>query len=625
LRKSLLMLVLALFILTSAPAMAGGEKADIKPVGSLNFTDKTVYFLDHTSDPKEGNWITLGCPDEGRRIQLPSPLKLTYNGPKYKEYGGASGTLNKEEGESYTIKYPSTSSYTSHPVYLSGEKVTMSFHGDSRLKWKYVDVYLFRVNSGSARELFDALNAGNIGSLDSLFEESVGEEYKKYPNLKLDGQGDLSDRDLGSLEAGQYFIVMVQQNDESLTVFSSTAFVVTEYELCVSSCPSIIKGDDLDITVTLKKAPYESGCTYGAVLIKEQAYKANIEVNSDGTKDGTSVIVNDLDIIEEFDINSSNYRSKLTKNELQTEIQTLIGEGNGAIAIGNAGDNRLSLTTFDLPVGCYYLLVGAYSPEKGLVGLNQLDLEIKSKGSSKKDNKKEFSESKKNVKTKHSCQRFVSNGKGVKFEFKDATNPVGYIKFNSKKTAGSITAIVEELKGRSSLASADPQGIVYKHLNIRIGDNNFANSKNIENAVVGFKVGKEWMDENHINKDTIALQHYNGDQWESLKTKEVDEDGKYIYFEAETPSFSPYAITASKNILEIEEKTEGDNSQFVSGGNQQDNSESVMESDMFPKENGNSILRIASFFIGFLVIIAIGTIIKKKIAGQEDEDEDLEE
>ncbi|WP_239451127.1 TIGR04279 domain-containing protein [Methanosarcina horonobensis] len=620
---------MAILVLTSAPAMAGGEKKNAESIGNLNFTDKAVYFVDHTSDPAEGNWITMGCPNEGTRIQLPEPIKITYNGPKHKEFGGASGTLNKEEDESYTIKYPSTASYITHPVYLPTENVTMSFHGESSLKKQEAEIYLFKLTSNCAHELLDAFLAGDIGSLNTLFKDSVGEEYKKY-HTSLDSCGDISDYDLGRLDAGQYCIVMVRQNqDESLTVLSSTAFVVTEYELCVSSPSSIVKGNDLDISMKLEKASNSDAndCIYGAILIKEQAYKANIEINSDGTKAGTSVIINDLDIIDEFDINSSNYRSKLTKNELQTEIQTLIGEGNGAIAVGETGQKELSLTAFDLPVGNYYLLVGAYSSEKGLVGLSQKEVEIKSKGNSNGGGSSNGGsnsgggsggaggspEPAKNVKTKELCQQFISNGNRIKFEFTKEATSIGYIVFDAKKTAGKITTIVEELKGKSSLTPIGPKGAVYQYLNIWVGNGGFANSENIENAVVGFKVSKEWITENYINMDTITLQHFDGSQWESLKTEKVNEDDEYIYFEAETPGFSPFAITASKNILEIGEKTGGDVRQSISGGKQQDNSELVMGSDMSSKENRSVWSRVISFYTGFFVIMLIGIAILKKI------------
>jgi len=628
LRKSLLVLILTVLILTSAPAMAGGGKTDIKPVATLNFTDKVVYFLDHNSDPTEGNWITLGCPNEGTRIQLPEPIKVTYNGTKYKEFGGASWKLNKDADESYTIKYPSTSSYTTHPVYLPDEEVTMSFHGDSCLKGQDVEIYVFKLTSNCARELLDSFLAGDVGNLNTLFKDSIGEKYEKYCT-KLDSCGDISDYKLGCFDAGQYCIVMVQQNnDKSMTVLSSTVLVVTEYELQVDSPGSIVKGNDLDICMELEGAPAAYGCTYGAVLIKEQAYKANIEINSDGTKAGTSVIINDLDIIEEFDINSSNYKSKLTKNELQTEIQTLIGEGNGAIAIGESGQKKLSLTTFDLPVGCYYLLVGAYSPEDGLVGITQKEVQIKNKGSSNNNNsggnKDKVNETNnspeptKNVKKSDNCKQFVTNGKRVKFEFSKADAPVCYLDFKSKKTVGTITATVEELKEKSSFASTEPKGEVYKYLNIRVGNGDFADPDNIDNAIVGFKVSKEWLNENHIDMDTIALQHFNGAQWDSLKTEKVKEDDKFVYFDAETPSFSPFAITASKNILVIEEKPGASTGQPASEI-KQDDSELVMGSEMPSKETGISWSRITSFFVGFLVIILIGTAVLRK-RNQNNED-----
>ncbi|HOW15841.1 TIGR04279 domain-containing protein [Methanosarcina sp.] len=591
--------------------MAGSEKTDAKSIGNLNFTDKVVYFLDHTNDPAEGNWITMGFQNEEKGVKLPEPIKLTYNGPKHKDYGGASGTLNKEENESYTIKYPSTSSYTILPVFLPDENVTMSFHGDSYLKGQNVEIYLFKLTQNCAQKLLDSLLAGDIGNLNTLFKDSVGEKYEKH-FITLDNYGDISDYDLGCLDAGNYCIVMVQKNeDESLTVLSSTVFIVTEYELCISSSSSIVKGNNLNITMSLEGAPYNN-YSYGAVLIREQAYKANIEINSNGTKNGTSIIVNDIDLVDEFDINSSNYRSKLTKKELQTEIQTFIGEGKGTISIGESGQNKLSLTAFDLPVGSYYLFVGAYSPGKGLVGLSQKDIEIRSKASSKKDNdEEESSESEENIKRKDSCKKFVSKDKRIKFEFNNSATPINYIIFTSKNTAGNIKATVEELKGKSSLTSIEPEGVVYKYINIWVGNSDFANSKNIKDAIVGFKVGKEWIDESHINIDTITLQHYSKDQWNSLETEKINEDDKYVYFEAETSSFSPFAITASKNILENEEKTVNEDL-YTSEFGQQDNSELVMESKMPSKENRSLWSKAASIFIGFLAIILIGVFLRRK-------------
>ena len=196
----------------------------------------------------------------------------------------------------------------------------------------------------------------------------------------------------------------------------------------------------------------------------------------------------------------------------------------------------------------------------------------------------------------------------------------------AKKTAGKITTTIEELKGKSSLTPTEPEGEIYKHLNIWVGNGGFANSNNIENAIVGFRVSKDWITENHINIDAIVLQHFSGAQWNPLKTEKVGEDDEYLYFEAETPGFSPFAITASKNILEIGEKPGETEDQSTLDAGQPDNSETNMGSETAPKEKVNYGIRIAVVFIGLLAIVLMERYIKKNIdQTDEDEDDDSEE
>ncbi|MGB9940840.1 TIGR04279 domain-containing protein [Methanosarcina sp.] len=622
-KRSLLIIALTLFILTSATAIADNNEKHANPIGDINFTDRVVYIVDHTSDPEEGNWITMGCPSEERKIQLPQPIKLTYSGLKFKKYGGASGTLYKDENESYTITYPSNSLYLTHPVYLPGENVNMSFHGDCSLKGA-VEIYLFNITSESTYGIFDAFNAGDIGNLDSLFHSNMDGEYTKY-SAAIGKDGDILNHNFGPLNPGQYCIVIVQQDkDGSLTALSATAFIVAEHELCASAPSSITKGENLDIIMGLKNVPDKCNCTYGAVLIRDQAYKANIEIDSDGTKNGTSVTINEIDLIEEFNVSSSNYRSKFTRDELQTEIQTIIGEGKGSIAIGEKGQDRLSLTAFDLPPGCYYLLAGAYNPGKGLVGLTQIKVEIKSPGSSngdgKEDNKNKdsknkkdkgaFPESEENVYSKEQCKQFINSGSHIKFGFTEENTCVNYLKFNSKKTTESTIAIVEELREKSALVTTKPEGEIYSYINIQVGDNDFAKPDSLEDAIVGFKVSKDWIAENHISTDSIVLQHCSGKLWNPLPTKKISEDKNYVYFEAETPSFSPFAITARKNITVIEEAAEAQGSPELKSPNEPN---SNIESYMIPHENKSQIItKLVNFSAGFLIVFLIGMIIIKK-------------
>ena len=171
-----------------------------------------------------------------------------------------------------------------------------------------------------------------------------------------------------------------------------------------------------------------------------------------------------------------------------------------------------------------------------------------------------------NVGSKELAQQFVTNGNRVRFTFAQGVTSVGYVEFDAKKSAGKTTTIVEELKGKSALTPGEPAGEVYQHLNIWVGNGGFATQENIGSAVVGFRVSKAWIKENNIDIDSITLQHFADENWNSLSTTKVKEDNEYVYFEAETPGFSPFAVTGQKiGYL----KTEVENSEEADSKNTQ--------------------------------------------------------
>lgn len=149
-----------------------------------------------------------------------------------------------------------------------------------------------------------------------------------------------------------------------------------------------------------------------------------------------------------------------------------------------------------------------------------------------------------NVEIKELSNQFVSNGNRVRFAFPQEVTCVIYIDFDAKRTLGKTTTIVEMLKGKSDLVSEMPSGEIYRHLNIWIGSGGVAGPENIENGVIGFKVEKAWMEEKGIDAASINLLHYTEDAWEKLETLKVSEDDEYVYFEAKTSAFSPFAISA---------------------------------------------------------------------------------
>lgn len=161
-----------------------------------------------------------------------------------------------------------------------------------------------------------------------------------------------------------------------------------------------------------------------------------------------------------------------------------------------------------------------------------------------------------NVQVKEISQQFVTNGNHINFEFPQEATSVAHIRFDSKKSAGKITTIVEELKEKSVLTPTEPEGQIYRHLNIWVGNEGFATQENIENSSIWFRVSKAWITENDIDVNSITLQRFADDTWNSLPTTKLDEQEEYFVFEAKTPGFSPFAITGQKNGYSTELKTD---------------------------------------------------------------------
>jgi PGF-pre-PGF domain-containing protein len=151
---------------------------------------------------------------------------------------------------------------------------------------------------------------------------------------------------------------------------------------------------------------------------------------------------------------------------------------------------------------------------------------------------------------KELSKTFISSGNSARFEFPQKATPVISVSFDSKKTAGKTTTIVEMLKAKSILVSGLPSDEVYKFLNIWVGNRGFATEKNIKNAVLCFKVKKSWIHDKKINKSSITLNRYSDMTWSKLPTSLSSEDDNYQYLTAQTPGFSQFAITGKTTALE---------------------------------------------------------------------------
>lgn len=151
-----------------------------------------------------------------------------------------------------------------------------------------------------------------------------------------------------------------------------------------------------------------------------------------------------------------------------------------------------------------------------------------------------------NIDLKEAKSVYINSNTEVTYQFREQGNPISSIYYYSLKNAGQITSTIEVLKDTSATVTEKPSGKVYRHINIWVGKYGYATEENIENAVIGFSVPKEWLTSNGFDASSVRLNRYSEGKWNELETSIVDENTDPVLFEAETPGFSPFAITASE-------------------------------------------------------------------------------
>ncbi len=159
-------------------------------------------------------------------------------------------------------------------------------------------------------------------------------------------------------------------------------------------------------------------------------------------------------------------------------------------------------------------------------------------------------ESTRNIELKEISNEQVFKGTHTCFTFKGATNDIVTVEFDPKKSFGKTTAIVEMLKNTSSIVKEPAPGMIYRNVNIWVGNSGFSSTENLENARINFRVSRAWFTEKEIDENTVILYRYSQNSWSPLSTTHNGEDETYFYFTAETPGFSPFAISG------IEKKTQ---------------------------------------------------------------------
>ena len=117
------------------------------------------------------------------------------------------------------------------------------------------------------------------------------------------------------------------------------------------------------------------------------------------------------------------------------------------------------------------------------------------------------------------------------------------VSFKVDKTSYGVTADVKKLDKTAVPAEIGGKKV---HNYLKIAVTGAIKEENIKEGKIIFKVAKKWLADNMVSKDKISLYRYADNKWSTLPTKFTQEDDLTVYYSADTPGFSYFAIAESE-------------------------------------------------------------------------------
>jgi len=124
--------------------------------------------------------------------------------------------------------------------------------------------------------------------------------------------------------------------------------------------------------------------------------------------------------------------------------------------------------------------------------------------------------------------------------------PIKTIEFTLKETLIDLIMSVTSL-GTNSGGLVAPPNTVYSYLKIDPG----AAYSSVISAKIKFQIPSSWFTSNSADKEKVKLYRYIGSQWYSLYTRVVSTTGSTYTYEADSPGFSYFAITAEQGEVTV--------------------------------------------------------------------------
>ncbi|MEM3401891.1 MAG: PGF-pre-PGF domain-containing protein [Candidatus Hadarchaeales archaeon] len=132
---------------------------------------------------------------------------------------------------------------------------------------------------------------------------------------------------------------------------------------------------------------------------------------------------------------------------------------------------------------------------------------------------------------------FVESATKATINFQE-TYEIRRVKVSFASVAQSPRVVVRVLPERPSEVEAPRERRIHYYFTV-----DEPTSAGVAGASIEFKVSKLWIAAQDADPSTVKLLRYSNG-WQELKTEKSEEDENYLYFSAELPSFSLFAVSA---------------------------------------------------------------------------------
>jgi len=123
---------------------------------------------------------------------------------------------------------------------------------------------------------------------------------------------------------------------------------------------------------------------------------------------------------------------------------------------------------------------------------------------------------------------------------------IGKIDIVSNTNLSNVKVKVAKLQTKPEEVDDPLNKTVYSYLDIILTtDEEDVDEEDIGKMNISFKIEVSWFTTNNVDKNSVTLLRYHNGQWVELTTIYLSEDGTYVYYTAETPGLSTFAIAGT--------------------------------------------------------------------------------